>query len=90
MGYDYPWITIGITIGITKVGPELWRLDVPNARRARAWVRGWVEPETQPPAQPCAAPCAASHAARSTSGWWKITIFFMERSTHFEWENSPF
>ena len=40
--------------GITKVGPELWRLDVPNARRARAWVRGWVEPETQPPA-PCAA-----------------------------------
>ncbi|CAE7947031.1 rpmG, partial [Symbiodinium sp. KB8] len=25
------------------VGPELWRLEVPNARRARAWVRGWVE-----------------------------------------------
>eukprot|EP00434_Breviolum_minutum_P001509 symbB.v1.2.001332.t1/scaffold57.1/size370615/41 len=25
------------------VGPELWRLDVSDARRTRAWVRGWVE-----------------------------------------------
>ncbi|CAJ1413958.1 unnamed protein product [Effrenium voratum] len=25
------------------VGPELWRLDVPDGRRARVWVQGWVE-----------------------------------------------
>ena len=28
-----------------EVGPELWRLGVPDARRARAWVQGWVELE---------------------------------------------
>lgn len=25
------------------MGPELWRLDVDDPRRARAWVRGWVD-----------------------------------------------
>eukprot|EP00438_Fugacium_kawagutii_P009318 Skav234536 [mRNA] locus=scaffold2556:180322:183912:- [translate_table: standard] len=47
---DVPEITVVGSGGVDfdevllpLVGPELWRLDVPDARRARAWVRGWVE-----------------------------------------------
>ncbi|CAE7678836.1 frr, partial [Symbiodinium microadriaticum] len=50
-GLDVPEVTVaGQAEGsdfeellLPLVGPELWRLEVPNARRARAWVRGWVE-----------------------------------------------
>jgi len=51
IGLDVPEVTVaGQAEGsdfeellLPLVGPELWRLEVPNARRARAWVRGWVE-----------------------------------------------